>query len=302
MNEVRVRLLGEYFTVENIETSTTLYRALWARQLVSGDGVSVDERAVYSGIPISGQGNFAQNNPPGTIFRLRLRGGPEHRPPPAPRFSVTARQAEESLASLTLPANPVQGQQVSLRDIPSPGNLTIQAQGQTVIQGWTFPANAPFGSQQVSDADTNGLLSEMAPPYVSKGTRWVNRSTGDIVEVDHLGRSTDGGDPIVHFKRISDTHESNSVVLQRDFENMFRPFAQETPKIAERVVEVLKDEEWEHGESGEVVRIDQVDTKRNLVIVMASDKRRSVPMLDFVQAKWRKIVRKTAYARLLEDD
>jgi hypothetical protein len=139
----------------------------------------------------------------------------------------------------------------------------------------------------------------------------VNNSNGDIVEVAYLGRSTDGSEPVVHFKRISDTLESNQMMLLRDFETMHRVFAHDTTKRRERetVVEVLKDEEWEHVESGEVVRIDSVDTKRNLVIVMGgattptvSAKRRSVPMLDFVNAKWRRIVRKTAFARLMEDD
>jgi hypothetical protein len=99
--------------------------------------------------------------------------------------------------------------------------------------------------------------------------------------------------------------EVNLVLLLRDFESMFRPFTHETPRsTVERVAEVLKDEEWEHIESLAVVRIDTVDTKRNLVVVLDKEKRRSVNMIDFVNGKWRKIIRRTAYARLLdlEDD
>lgn len=165
------------------------------------------------------------------------------------------------------------------------------------------PTPAPA---EASPRESNGLLAEMAPtPFISKGTRWVNSSTGDIVEVAYLGRSTEiPHEPVIHFRRVSDDMEVNQLLLQRDFETMFRPYTQETtPKNRpEAVVEVLKDEEWEHVESGEVVRIESVDTKRNLVIVVAKERRKSVPMLDFVNAKWRRIVRKTAFERLMEDD
>ncbi len=270
LNDVRVRLAVENYSIQDITTSGPVYRIF-----ESATRGELPGRTSYAGIPIAGSMTFTSDHPANTVMRLRLGGGPEHRAPPR-----------------------IERQQAMMANF---GLVYGGAERQAEIQR----TNVPMPSAEATAADTTGFLEEMAPtPFVSKGTRWVNRSTGDIVEVDHLGRSTEGGEPVVHFKRVSDSLEVNTVLLQRDFETMFRPFTQEGnfKRSTESVVEVLKDEEWEHVESGEAVKIDSVDTKRNLVIVVAKDKRKSVPMLDFVNAKWRKIVRKTAFARILEDD
>lgn len=220
--------------------------------------------SLYAGIPVRWDPAFEPTSP--SCIRLTLAGGPEHRTSPEP--FVTMGRGH--------PPTPQEGVMVSS----------------------SRPTTA-----EASPAESEGLLNSMTPsPFINKGSRWVNRSTGELVEVDRLGRSTEGDEPVVHFKRVSDSHEVNSVLLLRDFEVIHRSYTQEFTRTSEAVAEVLKDEEWEHVETGEVVVIDSVDTKRNLVIVVAKEKRRSVLMLDFVNCKWRKIVRRTAYARLLEDD
>jgi hypothetical protein len=152
------------------------------------------------------------------------------------------------------------------------------------------------------------LLEEMAPTqFVSKGSRWRNSSTGDIVEVDRLGQSTEAHEPVVHFRRVSDDMRNGMVLLQRDFETMFKPFTMERPKgVEEKItVEVMMGEEWEHAESGATIFIASVDTKRNLVISEPDGthkKGRTIPLLDFSNGKWKRLIRRTAYERILEDD
>jgi hypothetical protein len=286
LNDVRARLAVENFRVEEISTNLA-----WVYSVFDGldgnahRGASV--RPLYAGIPIA-LGQMLSPEPTNTILRLRLTGGPEYRT--APRRMRTDRNAAMS-AGFDLAYG---GQ----RD--ADGNIVGTPVGNMGMIGQRPRATTVEQAQAAYD-----LLDEMAPPYVSQGTRWVNRSNGEVVEVDHLGASTDNGETVVHFRRVSDDMEVNLVLLLRDFESMFRPFTHETPRsTVERVAEVLKDEEWEHIESLAVVRIDTVDTKRNLVVVLDKEKRRSVNMIDFVNGKWRKIIRRTAYARLLdlEDD
>jgi len=274
VDDLRVALALENYSVEQI-TTTPRILGIFERFAEAGiPGCSV------AGINIRWSPEFGVVNQPNTVFRMELRGGPEHRAAP--------RSALPRLALFGEPRPRLDEMGASL----APSDVSMSTSSLVPIA-------------QESQAAEHELLDNMAPiPFVSTGTRWVNRGTGEIVEVVRLGSSTDGNEPVVHFKRVSDSLEANMVLLQRDFDSMFRSFASTQPnnRAHEPVVEILKDEEWEHVESGEVVKIDTVDTKRNLVTVIAKERRRSVPMADFVNAKWRKIVRKTAFARIMEDE
>lgn len=166
------------------------------------------------------------------------------------------------------------------------------------------PLVEPFSP---ASPDETALMTAMAPtPYAAVGQRWVNRSTGDLVEVTRVQPTDDRTTQAVHFRRVADGIESSHALVLEDFLRECRPFvAKSSAPMQVPVVEVIKDEEWEHRDSGEVVVIESVDTKRDLVIVVQKEgKRRSVPWYEFANAKWRKIVRRTSFDRLLdlEDD
>ena len=292
--EARVQLAVENYRIEEITSAPSVFHVFerLTREAGPGPDPTQPRPVSYAGVPIRNGLDFYSQNPIGTLLRVQLAGGPEHRPPPRlerqQAMNVNFGLMYGGEAPVPAPPPPV--------PVPYPvGNFEIGSQR-------PYQDGRAEGTVGVNRTDAGGLLDSMAPapPYISQGTRWVNRSSGEVVEVDHLGTSTDSNEPVVHFKRVSDDMEVNLVLFQRDFSAMFRPYTQETPRIEERVVEVLKDEEWEHVESHAVVKVDSVDTKRNLVVVLDKDKRRSVPMLDFVNAKWRKIVRRTSYDRLLE--
>lgn len=166
------------------------------------------------------------------------------------------------------------------------------------------PLVEPFAP---ASPDETALMTAMAPtPYAAVGQRWVNRSTGDLVEVTRVRLTDDRSTQAVHFRRVADGIESSHALVLEDFLRECRPYvAKSSAPVQVPVAQVIKDEEWEHIDSGEVVTIDTVDTRRDLVIVQQKEgKRRSVPLYEFANAKWRKIVRRTSFDRLLdlEDD
>jgi hypothetical protein len=161
--------------------------------------------------------------------------------------------------------------------------------------------------QQMGTIEEEAWIQEQAPtPFAAVGQRWIQRKTGDLIEITRVGPTDDRSTTVVHFKRVSDGVESSNAMLLDDFMRECHPYTTRSSQPQDiPVVVVLKDEEWEHVDSGEVVRIDTVDSKRDLIIVMQKEgKRRSVPLFEFANARWRKIIRRTAYDRLLdlEDD
>jgi hypothetical protein len=270
VDDIRFGLTVENYNIQRISVPAPIFRVFtrFASAIESN-------HCVYAGLTIESVAEVPNN----AALVIELGGGPQYRPPPRPTQPARVVPDEPRARTMRETFDQLYGR-VAERVVPL----------------------VPIAEE--SQADAHELLDDMAPtPFISTGTRWVNRSTGDIVEVVRLGSTTDGNEPVVHFKRVSDTHEPNTVLLQRDFENMFRSYVQPgTSTPTGRVVDILKDEEWEHVESGEVVKIDVVDTKRNLVTVIAKERRKSVPMADFINAKWRKLVRKTAFARIMEDD
>lgn len=275
LNDLRVSLSVENYHIEEITTFPRIWRIFDEVVIREAGTHGRDDLLVYAGLPIRNNPTFTGNHPLHTVLRLALGGGPELRP---------------------------------LRAIqPAPVRVTPQNQVDRVdrplVQTIPSTVTLPIDAALVSPMDTNNLLADMLPtPFVSVGTRWADRKSGSIVEVSRMGKSSEG-EPVVHFRHISDDVEASTILLLVDFEEHFKSIYPETSAREEAVVEVLKDEEWEHIESGETVTIDSVDTKRNLVVVQSSKtRRRSVRMAEFVDGKWRRIVRRTAFARILEDD
>jgi hypothetical protein len=303
LNDVRVALSVENYYIQEITTTPQTYRVFEAATFqgatpaqrenlrdITGDVV------VYAGLPIRNPAGFVQEMPRDTLLNLRLGGGPEHRLLPPERPDPT----------FPPPTNGSVGVAMQIGDQSTPIQTTLGPSERVLIER---PENVDFINGNFSfppvtlESSGDELLDTMnISAFISKGSRWVNRGSGQIVEVSHMGRATDSGDPVVHFKPISDDHAANTVALQPDFEALYRPLVPETTGRDEPIIEILKDEEWEHVETGDTVVIEAVDTKRNLITVVAKDRRRSVRMIDFVNNKWRKIVRRTAFARVLDLD
>jgi hypothetical protein len=278
VNELRVRLSVENYTIRQIVVGPHIFRWFELNHGSRPNDAPGAPVVWFGGINVHQSSTFSTDHPQGTLLCVYLRGGPDFAAPP------------RRTAQVTLARDP---------DAPTPGVASI---GPISLTGTTV---LPDLADAMAIPRCNDIGDPV--PFVSQGTRFVNRGTGDVVEVARIGTTTDGAESVVHFRRISDEmREPSSMLLLRDFELMFRPYAETAPRGVRReehVVDVLKDEEWEHIESHDIVRIDSVDTKRSLVIVVVSkEKRKSIPMRDFVEAKYRKIVRKTAYARLMEDD
>jgi ribosomal protein L37AE/L43A len=319
VNDTRVRLTVANYTIQEIATSPSVFRMFESEALTNG-GHSVNGSVTYAGLPVVSDPSLTVDGRDGSmILRLRLRGGPEYRPRSGPPLSSASTGVPEIEAYQASRPEYV-GQIPPRRDLPAvagtvvdPPYIAYPNPAETAGSPFLPPyipgrTNLTMETQRVEPRQVGTLLDEMAPPpLIQPGSRWVNRSTGDVVEIVKLGRSAadayEEPEPVVHVKKVSDDLEPGAVILQRDFETMFRPFQHASSRRdTETVVEVLKDEEWEHIETRDVVKIDSVDTKRNLVIIITKEKRKSVPMRDFVEKKWRKIVRRTAYDRLLEDD
>ena len=176
--------------------------------------------------------------------------------------------------------------------------IVYQIAGSPVNVSRTMPGR--FGTEEEVQ-----WVTEQAPtPFVTVGQRWVMRQSGDLIEVTRVNPTEDGRSTAVHFQRVSDGIESSNAMLQEDFVRECTPFVVNTSQpIEPPKVQLFKGEEWEHLESTAVVTIDYVDSKRDLVVIVQKDgKRRSVPLLEFAEARWRRIIRKTAWEKLLEGD
>ena len=305
LDDTRVQLLGENYRIEEIQTAETRFQQIFDfyHRVSSPDRAGatgyLDTVTLYAGIPV----RLVLTDGASGALRLRLAGGPEFRAPARQNRAVTALIPN-------VEGRPVDGVTrfddiVLQRTVPAPGTVYIADQPHFV---GIIPTRVdrPFRVESEAAAQTIGaLLEEMAPtPFVTKGSQWKNSSTGDIVVVDRLGQSTENRETVVHFRRVSDDMKTGMVLLQRDFETMFKPYTQERPYAKEDKIsiEVLKDEEWEHNDSGITVIVESVDTKRNLVVVEGKGKRQSLPLLDFQKGKWKRLIRRTAYDRLLEDE
>ena len=326
LDNARVDLLAENYRIEEISVRSLRHHQLfefWHRIQTSepgrNGGFAQDTIVLYAGIPVRNvniQGN------PSADLHLRLTGGPEFRRP-APRPAVLSALVPN------VEGRPIDGvtrfDDITFqRTYPAPTRIEalgpvngIYAVSEPEFVG-VLPTrqDRPIRTPQemrvletrIEEQGLVALLEEMTPtPFVSKGSRWRNSSTGDIVEVDRLGRSTEGSrEPVVHFRRVSDDMGTGMVLLQRDFETMFKPFTVERTRGDNKItVEVLMGEEWEHVESGATIIVASVDTKRNLVISEPStthSKGRTIPLLDFSNGKWKRLIRRTAFERILDLD
>lgn len=136
-----------------------------------------------------------------------------------------------------------------------------------------------------------------AKRILSPGQRWLRKGQGQTVEVIAIEQGA------VAFK----AEEQNFRMTIEDFLALHRPFrfndSGATPALVEPLPELSPGDEWT-GVEGTVTVVD-VDSKRELVTVRWAHGGQKTSRLDlrqFAGDKWRKVIRKTAYQRLLDEE
>ena len=191
---------------------------------------------------------------------------------------------------------------VVINGVPTLYGIPIEVDG--ALDPWTMIVHTGVNhriaslQQQVLAAarslDDSGDLEELESQLVHAPSRWVHKGTGMSVETVAVR------DGAVSFRQ----EEQTFTMLLEDFVKFHRPFVldgvstEPAPNIAIQV-----GEEWESAEG--TVKIVSVDSKREQVVVTWADSRkRSAPLTlrEFATDKWRKVVRKTSFQRLLDLD
>lgn len=140
----------------------------------------------------------------------------------------------------------------------------------------------------IEDMVTKPLEDTLVRP----GTRWIHRSGGRAVEAVNVK------DGVVTFR---DDHQPFHMILE-DFLSLHKPFVLDNTPPEPLNINILPGEEYEGPEG--LVRILAVDSKRELVDVVWPDGRKRMPLQlrEFATSKWRRIERRTAYQRIMDDD
>jgi hypothetical protein len=116
-------------------------------------------------------------------------------------------------------------------------------------------------------------------------------------------------DTVVTYNRPADDPDrrfrSKLNMLRKDFLKFHRPYepTQDNPPSEPLVVvDICDGDEWE-SVNGDSVRVVSVNPRKTTAVVEDSAKRRrEVPFKELASGRWRKIVRRTAYERLLDDN
>lgn len=223
-------------------------------------------------------------------------GGAPGRPPPV---------AHNSLLEL------VRGPQEALREDVERGRRTFQdilpaRSGVVYTQNPpSFPRNPPAAPSQ--PAPEPPPVDGEAVGIPTSGSLWVNRATGDLVEV--TGRpSTSYGTEAITFRRASasdDIPEPRNTMIYADFMNLHRAWSA-VEGDGSAVPEVLPapGDEWEHVTDKTEIEVVAIDTAKSIVHVVERrmKRRRSIPLRDFGSGSWRKIVRRTSFEHLMDDE
>jgi hypothetical protein len=138
---------------------------------------------------------------------------------------------------------------------------------------------------------------------IPSGSRWSQRKSGDLVYVVSTDPTPNNDGLVVTFRHQHETDGTPQRMLRKDFVKYHVPFdpAQEVAVPPVPFVIAAQDE-WE-SVSGDLVIVESVDARREVVRVISSgDRRRAIPFKEFIENKWRKIVRRSALDRLMSDD
>jgi hypothetical protein len=152
--------------------------------------------------------------------------------------------------------------------------------------------------QEPSSASTlpdSRSLGNSPTELVAPKSKWLHKGTGVIVEVVSVR------DAAVSFRQ----EDQRFNMLLDDFLSLHRPYvlgSLDSIPIEPIDIPLTTDAEYLSAEG--TVRIVSVDSKRELVTVTWDDGRKRAPLSlrEFATSKWRKIERRTAYQRILDDE
>ncbi len=201
----------------------------------------------------------------------------------------------------------IRGPQEALREDVEHGRRTLQDL-LPARPGVVYTANPP--NLRHAPAPPSQPASE--PPEVDGdvlgipvcGSLWVNRASGDLVEVVARPSSSQGTEAIV-FRRASsseDIPEPQNTMIYADFINLHRAWS--AGEITEPYVLPIPGDEWEHVTDKTTIEIITLDIAREIahVVERKVKRRRSIPLREFGTGNWRKIVRRTLFEHLMDDE
>lgn len=166
-------------------------------------------------------------------------------------------------------------------EIPEWGSFLIHTRGLPV------PLGAP--GVPVFEQRATPLL---VPPLLN--SQWVMAQTGSLVTVTRVSPTS------VHFRGTTE-HSSVAMTLE-DFYQYHR-MVEARPKQVDFDIDINPGEEWDTqpgGVHGQMVKILKVDRILGIVGIEESDgTMRSVRLADVVHGRWEKVVRRSAFDRLI---
>lgn len=142
-------------------------------------------------------------------------------------------------------------------------------------------------------------------------TYWVQKKLGEIVEVVSCEsfQNTDArqtANVMVIIRKLYDPRLNPTFpVTRKDFLKLYVPYVEKTDPEPREPPQISAGEEWESA-NGDAIYITNVDARKEIVIgqLEGSDKQVRMSFDQFTggSRQWRKIVRLTAYERLMLDD
>ncbi len=230
------------------------------------------------------------------VLQLTVTSTPQFRNPTAIRCHPTV----VSVLRATLANLPI----ISAQIMNQPEMLAISTVPVTTdptLAPWTAIVQTTTHHIVPTAADINTVTRDIlrrqdaAANLISVGSRWSHLSTGQVFDVVAV---KDGS---VSFRKDAQAF----TMLQDDFLQLHRPFQVETSApLPPPSVELHPGEEWESDEG--VAQIVNIDSKRELVYVRwlsgTTGSSRPLSLRQFATSKWRKIERRTAYQRIMDDD
>lgn len=140
---------------------------------------------------------------------------------------------------------------------------------------------------------------------ITAESQWIQKSSADIIEVLGIERALDGS-PIIRFRRTAEDNEPAVRLSRPDFLALHRPYNPNHPSSVDPSkppIEITIGEEWASSDGDSIV-ISSVDGRKEIVYGddLNTKKRRQIPFAQFEGGRWRKVVRRSAYARILDED
>lgn len=178
-------------------------------------------------------------------------------------------------------------------------NRTVEYRGQSLEPR---PRNTPETRLERIVREEPGPAPDDLPP-VPVNTTWAARN-GDVVEVVRCERSLDG-DLVIVFRQAFDGTAPATSLVHRDFVTFHKLLDEkdiQTAAIARADVPIAMGEEWESA-NGELVNIIFVDHRTSRARGEDKNgKQRTIAFAEIHTKQWRKVMRKTVYERLMQDD